>query len=105
MRTKVGIIGAGPAGLMLAHLLHREGIETIILENRDRAYCEGRIRAGLPRSCGLPSPRRATATAPTPPRRQALHARSSKAAISPSIPNWPAPVRCCAGSSRPATPC
>ena len=47
MRTKVGIIGAGPAGLMLAHLLNREGIETIILENRDRAYCEGRIRAGL----------------------------------------------------------
>src|SRR5262245_57257443 len=47
MRTQVGIVGAGPAGLMLSHLLHLEGIETIILENRSRAYIEGRIRAGL----------------------------------------------------------
>src|SRR5215207_6597973 len=47
MRTRVGIVGAGPAGLMLSHLLHLEGIETIILENRSRAYIEGRIRAGL----------------------------------------------------------
>jgi p-hydroxybenzoate 3-monooxygenase len=47
MRTQVGIIGAGPAGLMLSHLLHLRGIETVILENRSRAYCEGRIRAGL----------------------------------------------------------
>jgi p-hydroxybenzoate 3-monooxygenase len=47
MRTQVGIIGAGPAGLMLAHLLYLQGIETVILENRSRAYCEGRIRAGL----------------------------------------------------------
>jgi p-hydroxybenzoate 3-monooxygenase len=47
MRTQVGIVGAGPAGLMLSHLLHLEGIESIILENRSRAYIEGRIRAGL----------------------------------------------------------
>ena len=47
MRTQVGIVGAGPAGLMLSHLLHLRGIETVILENRSRAYCEGRIRAGL----------------------------------------------------------
>jgi p-hydroxybenzoate 3-monooxygenase len=47
MRTQVGIVGAGPAGLMLSHLLHLEGIETVILENRSRAYIEGRIRAGL----------------------------------------------------------
>ncbi|MPZ59547.1 MAG: 4-hydroxybenzoate 3-monooxygenase [Rhizobiales bacterium] len=47
MRTQVGIVGAGPAGLMLAHLLHQQGIEAVILENRSRAYCEGRIRAGL----------------------------------------------------------
>jgi p-hydroxybenzoate 3-monooxygenase len=47
MRTQVGIIGAGPAGLMLSHLLHLEGIESIILENRSRAYIESRIRAGL----------------------------------------------------------
>ncbi|WP_431270511.1 4-hydroxybenzoate 3-monooxygenase [Dankookia sp. P2] len=47
MRTQVGIIGAGPAGLLLAHLLHRAGVESVILEARSRAYAEGRIRAGL----------------------------------------------------------
>ena len=47
MRTQVGIVGAGPAGLMLSHLLHRAGIDSIIIENRSRAYCEARIRAGL----------------------------------------------------------
>jgi len=47
MRTQVGIVGAGPAGLMLSHLLHLEGIDSIILENRSRSYIEGRIRAGL----------------------------------------------------------
>lgn len=47
MRTPVGIVGAGPAGLMLSHLLHLEGIESVILENRSRDYIEGRIRAGL----------------------------------------------------------
>jgi p-hydroxybenzoate 3-monooxygenase len=47
MRTQVGIVGAGPAGLMLAHLLHLEGIPSVILENRSRDYVESRIRAGL----------------------------------------------------------
>ena len=47
MRTQVGIIGAGPAGLMLAQLLHLAGIESVIIESRSRAYCENRIRAGL----------------------------------------------------------
>ncbi len=47
MRTQVGIIGAGPAGLLLAHLLGRAGIDCVVLEARDRAYVEGRIRAGL----------------------------------------------------------
>ncbi|MBI4274582.1 MAG: 4-hydroxybenzoate 3-monooxygenase [Rhizobiales bacterium] len=47
MRTQVGIVGAGPAGLMLSHLLHLAGVESIILENRSREYCEARIRAGL----------------------------------------------------------
>ena len=47
MRTQVGIVGAGPAGLMLSHLLHLAGIESIILENRSRDYCEARVRAGL----------------------------------------------------------
>jgi p-hydroxybenzoate 3-monooxygenase len=46
-RTQVAIIGAGPAGLLLGHLLSRHGIESVILEDRSRAYCEARIRAGL----------------------------------------------------------
>jgi p-hydroxybenzoate 3-monooxygenase len=47
MRTQVGIVGAGPAGLMLSHLLHRAGIASVIIENRSRQYIEHRIRAGL----------------------------------------------------------
>lgn len=47
MRTQVGIVGAGPAGLMLSHLLNLAGIESIIVEDRSREYCENRIRAGL----------------------------------------------------------
>ncbi|MFF9524345.1 4-hydroxybenzoate 3-monooxygenase [Streptomyces achromogenes] len=47
MRTTVGIIGAGPAGLLLARLLHRAGIESVVLESRDRAYVERRQRAGI----------------------------------------------------------
>lgn len=46
-RTRVGIVGAGPAGLVLAMLLRREGIDCRILELRDREYVEGRVRAGL----------------------------------------------------------
>jgi p-hydroxybenzoate 3-monooxygenase len=46
-RTQVGIVGAGPAGLLLARLLHLEGIEAVILEARSRAYVENRIRAGI----------------------------------------------------------
>ena len=47
MRTQVGIVGAGPAGLMLARLLTLQGIDSIIIENRSREYIENRIRAGL----------------------------------------------------------
>jgi len=47
MRTQVGIIGAGPAGLFLAHLLHRAGIDSVILEGRSRKYVEDRVRAGV----------------------------------------------------------
>ena len=47
MRTQVGIVGAGPAGLTLAMLLHREGIDCVVLEARDREYVEKRVRAGL----------------------------------------------------------
>src|SRR5215469_1610413 len=47
MRTQVGIIGAGPAGLMLSHLLHLEGVESVVIEARSRDYCEQRVRAGV----------------------------------------------------------
>ncbi|MFD7437429.1 4-hydroxybenzoate 3-monooxygenase [Streptomyces sp. NPDC059861] len=47
MRTTVGIIGAGPAGLLLARLLHNAGIDSVVLESRDRAYVERRQRAGI----------------------------------------------------------
>ncbi len=47
MRTQVGIIGAGPAGLLLGHLLHRAGIDTVVLEAKSREYVEKRVRAGV----------------------------------------------------------
>ncbi|MEJ2598779.1 MAG: 4-hydroxybenzoate 3-monooxygenase [Anaerolineales bacterium] len=47
MRTQVGIIGSGPSGLLLARLLHLQGIDTVILELRSREYVLGRIRAGV----------------------------------------------------------
>lgn len=47
MRTQVGIVGAGPAGLMLAHLLHRAGIQSVVIELRSREYVENRVRAGV----------------------------------------------------------
>ena len=47
MRTQVAIIGSGPAGLFLSHLLHRQGIDCVVLERRSRAHLESRIRAGV----------------------------------------------------------
>jgi p-hydroxybenzoate 3-monooxygenase len=47
MRTQVGIVGAGPAGLFLSHLLHQRGIDCVVLEARSRDYAEGRVRAGV----------------------------------------------------------
>ena len=47
MRTQVGIIGSGPAGLLLSQLLHLNGIESVILERQTREHVEGRIRAGV----------------------------------------------------------
>ena len=47
MRTQVGIVGAGPAGLLLGHLLHRTGIDAVVLESRSREYVEKRVRAGV----------------------------------------------------------
>ncbi len=46
-RTQVGIIGAGPAGLLLSHLLALRGIDSVVVELRSRAYCEARQRAGV----------------------------------------------------------
>ena len=47
MRTQVAIIGAGPAGLLLAHLLYLRGIESVVLEARSQEYVENRVRAGV----------------------------------------------------------
>lgn len=46
-QTQVGIVGAGPAGLMLSHLLHLSGISSIVVEVKSRAYCQERVRAGV----------------------------------------------------------
>ena len=46
-KTQIGIIGAGPAGLLLSKLLAIAGIESIVIDRQDRAYIEGRIRAGV----------------------------------------------------------
>jgi p-hydroxybenzoate 3-monooxygenase len=47
MRTQVAIVGAGPSGLLLSHLLHLDGIDSIVIEMHNRAYVEARIRAGV----------------------------------------------------------
>jgi p-hydroxybenzoate 3-monooxygenase len=47
VRTQVGIVGAGPAGLLLSHLLHLQGIESVVLEARSRQHVEERVRAGI----------------------------------------------------------
>jgi p-hydroxybenzoate 3-monooxygenase len=47
MRTQVVIVGAGPSGMLLAHLLAQGGLDTVVLENRSREYVESRIRAGI----------------------------------------------------------
>jgi p-hydroxybenzoate 3-monooxygenase len=47
LRTQVAIVGAGPAGLLLSQLLHVAGVSCVVLEQRDRAYVEARIRAGV----------------------------------------------------------
>jgi p-hydroxybenzoate 3-monooxygenase len=47
LRTQVGIVGAGPAGLLLAHLLHLNGIDSVVVETKSRSYLEERVRAGV----------------------------------------------------------
>ncbi|ODT89675.1 4-hydroxybenzoate 3-monooxygenase [Phenylobacterium sp. SCN 70-31] len=47
MRTRIAIVGAGPAGMFLAHLLHRQGLDCVVVERKDRAHVEGRVRAGV----------------------------------------------------------
>ena len=46
MRTQVAIIGGGPSGLLLAQILHRAGIDSVVLERQSREHVLGRIRAG-----------------------------------------------------------
>ena len=53
MRTKVAIIGAGPAGLLLSQLLHVAGVDCVVLEQRNRSHVEGRIRAGVLEQIGV----------------------------------------------------
>jgi p-hydroxybenzoate 3-monooxygenase len=47
MKTQVAIIGGGPSGLLLAQLLHRQGIDSVVLERKTKDYVLGRIRAGV----------------------------------------------------------
>ena len=47
MKTQIGIIGGGPSGLLLSQLLHKQGIDSVVLEKHSRAYVLGRIRAGV----------------------------------------------------------
>lgn len=47
MKTQVGIIGAGPAGLILSHLLYLNGIDSVIVEKRSRGTIENTVRAGV----------------------------------------------------------
>jgi p-hydroxybenzoate 3-monooxygenase len=47
LRTQVGIVGAGPAGLVLSHLLHLQGIQSVVIESRSQQHCEQRVRAGV----------------------------------------------------------
>ena len=46
-RTQVAIIGGGPAGLLLSHMLHLGGVESVVLERQSKAYVLRRIRAGV----------------------------------------------------------
>ncbi|MCW2757418.1 MAG: hypothetical protein JWO46_1164, partial [Nocardioidaceae bacterium] len=47
IRTQVAVIGAGPAGLLLAHLLAERGVESVVVETRSEEYVAGRVRAGV----------------------------------------------------------
>ncbi|HZX53272.1 MAG TPA: FAD-dependent monooxygenase, partial [Ilumatobacteraceae bacterium] len=47
MRTKVAIVGGGPAGMLLSHLLWRSGVDNVVVEQRSREYVEARVRAGV----------------------------------------------------------
>ena len=53
MNTQVAIVGAGPAGLLLGHLLRAAGIDCVIVERQSRDYVESRIRAGASGLCAV----------------------------------------------------
>lgn len=53
MRTQVAIIGAGPAGLALGHMLHLQGIDSVVIEHRPRDYVQQRVRAGILEQVGV----------------------------------------------------
>jgi p-hydroxybenzoate 3-monooxygenase len=53
MKTQVGIVGAGPAGLVLSRILHQNGIESVVIENQSREYIEKRVRAGVLEHCTM----------------------------------------------------
>ncbi|GAA3195891.1 MULTISPECIES: 4-hydroxybenzoate 3-monooxygenase [Streptomyces] len=63
VRARVAVVGAGPAGLLLARLLHRSGIDCVVLESRDRGYVEQRQRAGILEQGTVDTLRRAGAAA------------------------------------------
>ena len=69
MRTQVAIVGAGPAGLLLSHLLAADGIESVVLETRSRDYVEARIRAGILEHSTVAAARRRRARGAAAPRR------------------------------------
>ncbi|MBW4709114.1 4-hydroxybenzoate 3-monooxygenase [Roseobacter sp. YSTF-M11] len=72
MRTQVAIVGGGPSGLLLSQLLHLQGIDTVILERKSKAYVLGRIRAGVLES-GLVDQLRAAGAATRMDREGMIH--------------------------------
>ena len=105
MRTQVAIIGGGPSGLLLGQLLHRQGIDAVVLERKTRAHVLGRIRAGILETglvelCAKRASARAwtaralSTTAPRFPRPMAARANASASTL-PAMPGalWSSTAR------------